>query len=1315
MSEGSAVGDHEARSAEDILALAVSAGSVKGRRRRKEQAVQVFRHVGLKQLRAQSLLHNSRGQAKRCDDLLLVQKVGYKGRRLAPAPRRRRLGRPGAVWKTWTSEATLKAAFGPLAGPNTSKAPAGSSPYSAAQASHAVASALVGSQCKQTAKRGRMLDRLVGPAGFYITNTMHDETQLWLRDLGKRKRKKRRRVLAAFGQVTWGDESGVREDCDTFRVPAILPVYTAATCANVVAAPDDATGLLPRGSALPRVSYFASLMSTDSHSVNKLLSKLVVSQLEELRSERPGCNFFHLPSYCCQHKTGNTVESVTKYLQVYSPAFCVASLLTWGDVADDLCERIDRIIEQELLVVNPEEATAQGIDTGPCPLGRFLLEQCYVQIGVNSSPGGIHDQFGDPCVNIASKQRKRRQEAEDLLTFFSGRWGSHERLVHICSPGCCADRSASVVRAQKLAKLIVSPSITPPAMNKYTKVDPVVRQICLLSNLFGLFRRALAEKVGSGRRRVGDGDNESDMSQDACVGAPMDEVRHLRKIGRLKHRRANDFMARRFASWTTLIWIAVCDPVMVVHYRLFKHGKWYSHRRADRCSIYDFCGSMGSNPVASALSSLAGIVLSPEEQLSGPLAGLFAALGPIEGWPSFVRSRLHVAALLAFSGLWRKLFFSFKCYPWLLAPAFDVRRSDEERRQTLSRFLNADACCLDAGLCAPLRALRRESDGQPLEANDFFNSLLEEFLIAVFDRVVVTSTQVELMFSHLTRWTVTPDTGIGIASLAAKSLLTQFRQAVERWRRSVPVGSRSIACNNKRRAPWMFPHAEGRNVNHLHLFMTEKKQWESMSDAKVAFAALSPGEQQRYRERALVERTRARVTPSRLELVLQEDDADKLGYGPLQMSSADGPFPMLASSFRLETGGRSLTTLSAEWVKQSTTIAAESADSHCDPERREACVGVCRSDLRSGDIDVEHLWNYVRLAVRYTYDDHLDDPMVVLKFVGVGSHPDGLTASDLVKYVLVSHAQRHGDSLFEAEFVRLCIVPVTVVDPKLPFVLRLGSAQVEGTSKCWPDILDEMTLIRLLRQVSDDWVIWRASSQVVSLSTREVTALEELTFEALCAKEDQHREEQAALRAFRLATEGPKKKRSDRCKDDTDGGEDSDGEAFTRDVARCSRRRRREVERDGEQQKADPGEGSDRKEDDKAIGQVRKPLRVSKVGENVLEKIGDVSICKVFRAGALHAISLQCGRHRDAGEATSVQCARDLTLAKGLSQDEAIRRLKRWYVAGLSDADWPGDTQRSSHKKLGGQLLKGFADGTDWSDIGDDDLDRIITESAVSA
>ncbi len=78
------------------------------------------------------------------------------------------------------------------------------------------------------------------------------------------------------------------------------------------------------------------------------------------------------------------------------------------------------------------------------------------------------------------------------------------------------------------------------------------------------------------------------------------------------------------------------------------------------------------------------------------------------------------------------------------------------------------------------------------------------------------------------------------------------------------------------------------------------------------------------------------------------------------------------------------------------------------------------------------------------------------------------------------------------------------------------------------------------------------------------------------------------------------------------------------------------------------------------------------------------------------------------GEADSVQCARDLTLAKGLTEEEAVRRLKRWYVAGLSDESWPLASLRSKHKSLRGMLLRDFADSSEWSKLSTTDIDELI-------
>ena len=174
------------------------------------------------------------------------------------------------------------------------------------------------------AKRLRML-RSVESEFFYITNTMHDETQLWVKGKGRKTSgKRRRRVLAVSGQVTYGDGEGVKEDIDIIRTPRILEDYTARNCASVVARPDDVAGLLPIGDARPPAAFLCSLMASDSHSVNKLLSKYIIAELKLWAGDGFCC---HIPSYCCQHKVGSCIEAVTKQLGVYSPAFCIASVL----------------------------------------------------------------------------------------------------------------------------------------------------------------------------------------------------------------------------------------------------------------------------------------------------------------------------------------------------------------------------------------------------------------------------------------------------------------------------------------------------------------------------------------------------------------------------------------------------------------------------------------------------------------------------------------------------------------------------------------------------------------------------------------------------------------------------------------------------------------------------------------------------------------------------------------------------------------------------------------------------------------------------
>ena len=101
------------------------------------------------------------------------------------------------------------------------------------------------------------------------------------------------------------------------------------------------------------------------------------------------------------------------------------------------------------------------------------MAQCYVN----------DVQRDQDCEDDASRTRsfqRRSKESEELLSFFPCPWNG--RLIHLCPPGCCgelacADRSLALEKGCRLVKRVVAPSISTPAANKYTKVDPVLRKI----------------------------------------------------------------------------------------------------------------------------------------------------------------------------------------------------------------------------------------------------------------------------------------------------------------------------------------------------------------------------------------------------------------------------------------------------------------------------------------------------------------------------------------------------------------------------------------------------------------------------------------------------------------------------------------------------------------------------------------------------------------------------------------------------------------------------------------------------------------------
>ena len=159
-----------------------------------------------------------------------------------------------------------------------------------------------------------------------------------------------------------------------------------------------------------------------------------------------------------------------------------------------------------------------------------------------------------------------------------------------------------------------------------------------MTNYFGILRRMVARKLGRP-----DADESTafggGVDDDTVIGIPKDEKEHYKKLGRVKLSKVHTFLSDPASKYMPLIWLVVCSCIMVVHYRLFKHGTWFSHRRDGRCNMFDFCGTDAGNQVAESLSALAAMLMDPLGGGRPHLKLLFLRFGQIlingqaERWP----------------------------------------------------------------------------------------------------------------------------------------------------------------------------------------------------------------------------------------------------------------------------------------------------------------------------------------------------------------------------------------------------------------------------------------------------------------------------------------------------------------------------------------------------------------------------------------------------------------------------------------------------------------------------------------------------------
>ena len=909
---------------------------------------------------------------------------------------------------------------------------------------------------------------------FAITNNMHDETKL---PLGWPSTK-RQSVLAWHSQLTIGMHSGPTEDHDVLRPPKVLKAYNGATVWTMIAQEDDTAGMRPQGDALPQADYYGFLSATDSHSVNKLLSKFTIASLQNRE--------YHICSLCTQHRTGSVCEEVSKQWGLLPPSFCLASQMRNADFHEDIHEGV-AVILSKFLQVEPAASGLAPRDSGLAQgnlfesLAEELLALCYVAPASNNQKRDEEE--------VTAGIARRKEVARAFLQFFPPPWSGS--MIHVCPPGCCGplpahDRATSVARGTALIMQVVFPRLELPAANRYTKIFPVVSSITLMLHFYKVMEKVLKLKL-KGLGEISD-DDPVLQAPNALVGAPDDAMLHQRKVQEKQRAKLALLVAdRERTPMLFLVWLCVVKLIMPLHYRLFKRGVFYSHASSKpeeerRFGCFEFC-SARRNPALKVLTAITAMLFDPNGAGREHLSLLLQRYGTNTAeWPSALPFAVQSSLLTAYARLWRLLVDHFlNYYPWKLAPFYDPASTVTEKHAAGQEFVNLspESPRLDPGLGRRVRS-------EITTVADLAEAGLFKFLQDMFLRVVVTSTYVERVFKNLTAWTAGRRQKIG--TVQAKHCYDNFNGFVEKWRANMGLKEQS---SGQRRPSWASDYRV-KNTNGWALFRRgnegqckepitarETRSWHELTQAERAEWRAKARSKNTLCKGALLARTQETlpaIAASGLAasgLALEHEHELDPPCGPWNIASARGKYPLHVGAIAEQQSIANMIETERMWnatwepkitaTKDVPSITlVDGPISTAAAETPKNCEDIVAAMLR-----------IVRYSLKYGVET--DSPLGMLF-----EFRDGETKTS--KYAFVSHYQSLETVNFEAEFLRM----QPIHEEELP-ELSFNRIVSPGTEQPLLDISTERDfVVSLVRGQSEPrvWDVYNLSWTVLNMRPR---------------------------------------------------------------------------------------------------------------------------------------------------------------------------------------------------------------------------------------
>ena len=209
-------------------------------------------------------------------------------------------------------------------------------------------------------------------------------------------------------------------------------------------------------------------------------------------------------------------------------------------------------------------------------------------------------------------------------------------------------------------------------------------------------------------------------------------------------RRAAAFVHKPSTPLVLLAFIRITQPIMHLHYKLFKDGKHIRRPSVQSSSIADAeniptaafqFADMNTSPALSVLGELYDLML-PDSEAKWKV---MVAIQPLEAWPEDDWFAVRCALLAVIGNTYRRLYTVFDAWPWRLCAIYNPEIPMQDREEAAREFLACSPCCLDPGFARKLQ-LRCKT------VAELFEPRMVRFVMQFLNSIFLTTATLECGF-----------------------------------------------------------------------------------------------------------------------------------------------------------------------------------------------------------------------------------------------------------------------------------------------------------------------------------------------------------------------------------------------------------------------------------------------------------------------------------------------------------------------------------------------------------------------------------------